>query len=172
MVQACGRSVRSKEDWAKTYVLDSGFRSFVRENTDTLPNWFTQAIRGTVYTGTSTTQYTRKRLQLGINNINCEKDAAVSLSDYSEREIANTKPHKSISSYNLLNLLGLEEHNISKDESTHFVYSCYHCKDFQTVSKRDYECHGVQKHTGKPLYPSKADLKRHGIKGKDMPWEI
>ncbi len=30
LVQACGRSIRSKHDWAITYVLDSNFDGFVR----------------------------------------------------------------------------------------------------------------------------------------------
>ncbi len=45
LVQAYGRSVRSKEDWAKTYVIDSGFGPFVRNNKDILPDWFTDAIQ-------------------------------------------------------------------------------------------------------------------------------
>ena len=32
LVQASGRSVRSKDDWAKTYVIDSSSRDFVRKN--------------------------------------------------------------------------------------------------------------------------------------------
>ena len=32
LVQAYGRSVRSKDDWAKTYVIDSSSRDFVRKN--------------------------------------------------------------------------------------------------------------------------------------------
>lgn len=42
LVQACGRSIRSKDDWAKTYVLDSTFGRFIRENK--LPVWFKEAI--------------------------------------------------------------------------------------------------------------------------------
>lgn len=42
LVQACGRSIRSKDDWAKTYVLDSAFSRFIRENK--LPVWFKEAI--------------------------------------------------------------------------------------------------------------------------------
>ena len=42
LVQACGRSIRSKDDWAKTYVLDSTFSRFIRENK--LPVWFKEAI--------------------------------------------------------------------------------------------------------------------------------
>ena len=45
LVQAYGRSIRSKEDWAKTYVLDSAFLHFVRKNKNILPNWFIQAIQ-------------------------------------------------------------------------------------------------------------------------------
>jgi ATP-dependent DNA helicase DinG len=45
LIQACGRSIRSKDDWAKTYVLDSAFRYFVTRNMNILPSWFVQAIR-------------------------------------------------------------------------------------------------------------------------------
>ncbi|HEX2305986.1 MAG TPA: ATP-dependent DNA helicase [Nitrososphaeraceae archaeon] len=45
LVQAYGRSIRSKEDWAKTYVLDSAFNYFVKVNSNILPNWFLSAIR-------------------------------------------------------------------------------------------------------------------------------
>jgi ATP-dependent DNA helicase DinG len=43
LVQAYGRSIRSKDDWAKTYVLDVLFGRFTRENR--LPGWFMEAIR-------------------------------------------------------------------------------------------------------------------------------
>jgi ATP-dependent DNA helicase DinG len=46
LIQAYGRSVRSKDDWARTYILDSAFGYFVKKNKDILPNWFIQAIRG------------------------------------------------------------------------------------------------------------------------------
>jgi ATP-dependent DNA helicase DinG len=42
LVQSCGRSIRSKDDWAKTYVLDSAFSRFIRENK--LPVWFREGI--------------------------------------------------------------------------------------------------------------------------------
>jgi len=44
LVQAYGRSVRSKDDWATTYVLDSAFGNFVARNRHILPEWFTNAI--------------------------------------------------------------------------------------------------------------------------------
>jgi Rad3-related DNA helicase len=48
LIQAYGRSVRSKDDWAKTYILDSAFEYFVKKNKDMLPSWFIQAIKGRV----------------------------------------------------------------------------------------------------------------------------
>jgi Rad3-related DNA helicase len=45
LIQAYGRSVRSEEDWAKTYVLDSAFGYFVKKNQDILPRWFINAIK-------------------------------------------------------------------------------------------------------------------------------
>ena len=32
LVQACGRSIRSKDDWAKTYILDSAFDRFIKKS--------------------------------------------------------------------------------------------------------------------------------------------
>jgi len=45
LVQAYGRSIRSKDDWAKTYVLDAAFNYFVKMNVNILPKWFVSAIR-------------------------------------------------------------------------------------------------------------------------------
>jgi ATP-dependent DNA helicase DinG len=45
LVQGYGRSVRSKDDWATTYVLDDVFRGFVHKNSHILPGWFMEAIR-------------------------------------------------------------------------------------------------------------------------------
>jgi ATP-dependent DNA helicase DinG len=50
LVQGYGRSVRSIEDWAKTYVLDSTFLTFVRKNKNILPQWFIQAIQADLKT--------------------------------------------------------------------------------------------------------------------------
>lgn len=44
-INTYGRSIRSKEDWAITYVLDSAFGNFVSQNKNILPDWFTQAIQ-------------------------------------------------------------------------------------------------------------------------------
>jgi ATP-dependent DNA helicase DinG len=44
LVQAYGRSVRSKEDHALTYVLDSSISYLLKSSQDLLPRWFTEAI--------------------------------------------------------------------------------------------------------------------------------
>jgi hypothetical protein len=40
LVQAYGRSVRSKDDWAATYVLDANFGYFISRNKTIIPQWF------------------------------------------------------------------------------------------------------------------------------------
>jgi ATP-dependent DNA helicase DinG len=45
LVQAYGRSVRSKEDWAHTYVLDAQFHRVMQEQRRWLPEWFLEAIQ-------------------------------------------------------------------------------------------------------------------------------
>ncbi|HSA75361.1 MAG TPA: helicase C-terminal domain-containing protein, partial [Candidatus Nitrosocosmicus sp.] len=45
LIQAYGRSVRSKDDWAKTYILDSAFNYFIRKNRNNIPQWFIRAIK-------------------------------------------------------------------------------------------------------------------------------
>jgi len=45
VVQAYGRSVRSAEDFAVTYVLDADFPNFVKRQQRRLPGWFLEAIQ-------------------------------------------------------------------------------------------------------------------------------
>jgi Rad3-related DNA helicase len=45
LAQAYGRSIRSNEDRAKTYILDSAFTYFLNKNRSILPDWFVQAVR-------------------------------------------------------------------------------------------------------------------------------
>lgn len=46
LVQTYGRGVRSETDHAVTYVLDSNFPSFVRDNRDLFPGYFLEALSG------------------------------------------------------------------------------------------------------------------------------
>ncbi|MEX2536204.1 MAG: ATP-dependent DNA helicase [Trueperaceae bacterium] len=45
VVQAYGRSVRSRDDFAVTYLLDADFPSFLRRQRARLPEWFLEAVR-------------------------------------------------------------------------------------------------------------------------------
>jgi ATP-dependent DNA helicase DinG len=44
LIQAYGRSVRSKDDYATTYILDSSISFLLKNAQDLLPKWFTEAI--------------------------------------------------------------------------------------------------------------------------------
>ena len=44
LVQSAGRSVRSMDDWAKTYVLDEVFRKFLKDARKMIPGWFKEAV--------------------------------------------------------------------------------------------------------------------------------
>ena len=44
VVQACGRSVRGKDDWAKTYVIDSNFLRLLRDHIEIFPDWFIESL--------------------------------------------------------------------------------------------------------------------------------
>ena len=44
LIQSYGRSVRSKDDYAVTYILDSLFQDFIDRNKDIIPPWFSDAI--------------------------------------------------------------------------------------------------------------------------------
>ena len=44
IVQAYGRSVRSKDDFAITYILDADFPAFMKRQQRILPDWFLQAV--------------------------------------------------------------------------------------------------------------------------------
>jgi ATP-dependent DNA helicase DinG len=44
LIQATGRSVRSKTDHAATWILDEGFTQFISKNESKLPKWWTDSI--------------------------------------------------------------------------------------------------------------------------------
>jgi Rad3-related DNA helicase len=44
LIQGTGRSVRSKTDKAHTWILDSGFGTFITKNESKLPKWWTDSI--------------------------------------------------------------------------------------------------------------------------------
>ena len=44
IIQAYGRSTRSKEDWSRFHILDSDFAWFYKQNKQFFPEWFSEAI--------------------------------------------------------------------------------------------------------------------------------
>jgi len=45
LVQTYGRGTRAADDFCKTYILDSRFERFCRQESDQLPKWFKEAMR-------------------------------------------------------------------------------------------------------------------------------
>lgn len=44
LVQSYGRSIRSEQDWADTYIIDATIRFFLQKSGKLLPSWFLEAI--------------------------------------------------------------------------------------------------------------------------------
>ena len=107
--------------------------------------------------------------------------------DYRKNEQTNRKSDENIQT------IAVEYENIIQDETckgvsvgqkpsepsepsvniafTHDLFQCYHCDNFQTRDEFEYLNHGGSKHTFKPLFPSKADLAKHGLKAQGKIWE-
>lgn len=45
IIQSCGRSIRSVDDWANTYILDSCFSDVLKYSYKFLPHYFTESIK-------------------------------------------------------------------------------------------------------------------------------
>lgn len=45
LVQSVGRSVRSEDDYADTYVIDDTFKEFIKQHKNLIPTWFLDAIK-------------------------------------------------------------------------------------------------------------------------------
>jgi hypothetical protein len=74
-----------------------------------------------------------------------------------------------------LSISSIEAHashaNITQDQQQKFALVCCYCSDFQTNDEIDYRRHVIQKHPGKPCYPSKADSEKFGLKAQGKDWE-
>lgn len=44
IVQGSGRSIRSEEDWAETFILDSNFGRLINQDNELFPSWFKESI--------------------------------------------------------------------------------------------------------------------------------
>jgi ATP-dependent DNA helicase DinG len=45
LIQGYGRSIRSKDDWATTYIIDGAFGYFVSRNRNILPDYYRLSIK-------------------------------------------------------------------------------------------------------------------------------
>ena len=44
LIQSSGRSIRSEDDWAHTYILDEVFNTFIQDAKGMIPGWFKDAV--------------------------------------------------------------------------------------------------------------------------------
>lgn len=49
MVQACGRAVRSADDWAYIIILDGCFRDLIRDHASEFPSYFLRSFHESSY---------------------------------------------------------------------------------------------------------------------------
>ncbi|MGC2684759.1 MAG: helicase C-terminal domain-containing protein, partial [Candidatus Nitrosopolaris sp.] len=136
LVQAYGRSIRSKEDWAKTYVLDSAFLPFVRKNKNILPQWFIQAIQADL------------KAPLGQSGFDTVKVPATS-QEHNKRITINHHSQTNTSKNEISFYIPLEQ---SGTLGQHIVFICPYCPKFSSTLEREYQRHIVLKHPGKSGY--------------------
>jgi len=48
IVQACGRTTRSEDDWSVTYILDAALGQLLKDNRRLFPRWWDEALRTTI----------------------------------------------------------------------------------------------------------------------------
>ena len=166
LVQGYGRSIRSKEDYAVTYVLDSGFENFAKKNKNILPDWFTQAIQSDLlkvplehaaFDGDSSKVSTPSK-----ENHNPVTNNHYNSSIISERtQNNNTTEKNEIPSAILttpsdpsLTLAGLYSNDKDESNRQEQLFICPYCSKFKTTLEREYQRHIVLKHPGKPGYPN------------------
>ena len=159
LVQAYGRSVRSKEDYAVTYVLDSGFENFVWRNKHILPDWFTQAIQPLGH-GVSDSD-SSKVLTPPRENHNPVTNNSSIISERTQNN--NTTEKNEIVSAILttpsdpsLTLAGLYSNDKDESNRQDQLFICPYCSNFKTTLEREYQRHIVLKHPRKPGYPNTA----------------
>jgi hypothetical protein len=170
LVQGYGRSIRSEEDYAVTYVLDSAFGPFVWKNKNILPDWFIQAIQSSrlkarLGHGVSDSQVLTPKENHNNPVTNNHYNSSIiseqqnvkqkNVNNKTEKdEIASATPIKP--SWPSETFTNLDRYN--KDESNRLerLFVCPYCPKFSTLVEREYQHHIVMKHPGKPGYPNMA----------------
>jgi hypothetical protein len=155
LVQGYGRSIRSKEDSAATYVLDSRFENFVKRNKNILPDWFTQTIQPSlslghaVFVNSSKVHITSKENHYNPSIIS-EQTLKQNVNMIEKNEIAS-KPSGPSEILPSLDRYIEDESNIQER-----LFICPYCPKFTTALEIEYQRHIVLKHPGKLAYPNMA----------------
>jgi hypothetical protein len=157
LVQGYGRSIRSKEDYAVTYVLDSGFQNFVKRNRIILPDWFILAIQPSLLD----TPFGRKAF-VNSSKVHTTHNAVINnlyipsiISEQTLKQNVNNTTEKNASTTSIKmpsDLAGLD--SCIEDESNRQkpIFICPYCPKFSSTSEREYQRHIVLKHPGKSGY--------------------
>ena len=167
LVQGYGRSIRSKEDSAITYVLDSGFENIVKRNENILPDWFTEAIQPGLLEAplghrafvNSSKVLTPHNPNVVINNhytpsIISEQTIKQNVDNTTEKsEIASTTSMKMPSGPSET-LASLDKYIEDKSNRQEGLFICPYFPEFRSTLEREYQHHIVLKHRGKFGYPN------------------
>ena len=152
LVQGYGRFIRSKEDWAKTYVIDSAFLPFVRKNINILPNWFIQAIQSNL-----TPSLARATLD-SVNNVSTtsqDHHNQITINHHSPTNISEKNEISFyIASQQSGTLTSLDSYNEYESIRPERLFNCPYCPKFSSTVEREYQRHIVLKHRGKSGYPN------------------
>ena len=155
LVQGYGRSIRSKDDWAKTYVLDSAFGPFVRKNKNILPNWFIQAIQSDLNAPIAQSAFdTVPVFTMSKDDNNEMTNNHHSQTNIVEKnEISTYIAKPSDQSGTLASLDSyIKDESIRPERS----FICPYCHNFSSTLENEYQRHIVLKHPGKSGYPNVA----------------
>ena len=154
LVQGYGRTIRSKDDWAKTYVLDSAFGSFVKKNKNILPNWFIQAIQSDLNAPLGQAALdTVQVFTTSKEDHNEVTDNHHSPTNISENQISFYIPKPPDQSGTLARL---DSYNNDKSNRTEQLFICPYCPKFSSALEKEYLRHIVLRHPGKSGYNNMA----------------
>ena len=149
LVQGYGRSIRSKDDWAKTYALDSAFLPFVRKNKNILPNWFIQAIQSDLNAPIGQSGF--DTVQVFTTSKDDHNEVTDNYDNPEKNEISFCVPMKPSDQETLASLDSyIKDESIRPERS----FTCPYCSEFRSTLEKEYQRHIVLQHRGKSGYPN------------------
>lgn len=168
LVQGYGRSIRSKEDYAVTYVLDSGFENFVKKNKNILPDWFTQSIQSDLIeaplehaafdSDSSKVSTPSKENHNRVANNHYNSSIISEQQNVKQKNVNNATEKNEIASaipikpsWPSETFANLDSYNKDECNKRERLFACPYCPKFSTLVER-YQHHIVMKHPGKPGY--------------------